>query len=109
MPIRGITMAHETINYHDRITYDPEILVGRPVVKGTRIAVDLVLEKLAANPDVDALVQDHPELTRDDVQAVLAYAQEKVADTPDFVSPQQFYREATQREDIRRILEALAK
>ena len=44
----------------------------------------------------------------DDVRAVLAYAHEKVADTADFVSPQELYREATRREDVRRILDALA-
>ena len=58
---------------------------------------------------VDGLVRAYPELTAEDVQAVLAFAQEKGADTPGFVSPQQFYREATQREDIRRILDALAR
>jgi hypothetical protein len=43
------------------------------------------------------------------VQAVVAFAQKKVSKAPEFVSPQQFYREAVEREDIRRILDALAK
>ena len=93
-------MARETIDLHDYIVDDPDSPVGKPVVKGTRIAVDQVLATLAANPDVDELVRDYPELTAEHVQAVLAFAQEKVADTPEFVSPRQFYREATQREDI---------
>jgi uncharacterized protein (DUF433 family) len=60
--------------YHERIIADPRILAGKPVVKGTRIAVDLVLEELAQNPAVEELLAAHPDLTRDDVQACLAYA-----------------------------------
>jgi uncharacterized protein (DUF433 family) len=57
-----------------RIIQDPEILVGKPVVKGTRIPVDLVLAKLAANPDLKELFADYPRLTIDDVRACLDYA-----------------------------------
>jgi uncharacterized protein (DUF433 family) len=101
-------VTHETINYRDHITQDPASMVGKPVVKGTRIPVDVVLTRFAANPDVDALLQDYPELTRDDVRAVLAYAHEQAAGSSGFVSPQQFYRGAMQRADIRHILDALA-
>lgn len=109
MLLKGSSMAHETVDYHDRIVRSPEILVGKPVVKGTHIPVELVLEKLAANPDIDELFLEYPRLTVDDVRAVFAYAREKVAEPPGFVSPQEFYREATRREDIKRILDALAK
>ncbi len=57
-----------------RIIQDPAILVGKPVVKGTRIPVELVLAKLAANPDLGELLQDYPRLTIDDVRACLDYA-----------------------------------
>ncbi|MBI2405244.1 DUF433 domain-containing protein [Candidatus Gottesmanbacteria bacterium] len=60
--------------YKNRITIDPKIMVGKPVVAGTRIPVDLVLGKLARNVDVDALLRDYPRLTREDIQAVLQYA-----------------------------------
>ena len=63
----------------DRIIQDPDILVGKPVIKGTRIPVELVLAKLAANPDLTELFQDYPRLTVDDVKACLTYAQELVA------------------------------
>ena len=53
---------------------DPRILVGKPVVKGTRIPVDLVLAYLARNPNFDDLFADYPRLTLDDVKACLAYA-----------------------------------
>jgi uncharacterized protein (DUF433 family) len=71
--------------YRERIIADPRILAGKPVVKGTRIAVDLVLEELAQNPDIAELLAAHPDLTRDDVQACLAYAKDLV--TGEEVSP----------------------
>ena len=60
--------------FKNRIIQDPEILVGKPVVKGTRIPVELVLAKLAANPDPDELFIDYPRLTIEDVKACLEYA-----------------------------------
>ena len=71
--------------HHDRIVADPRILAGKPVVKGTRIAVDVVLEELSHHPDVIELLAAHPDLTRDDVQACLAYA--KAVVTGEDVSP----------------------
>lgn len=62
-------------NYQDRIVQDPQIMVGKPVVKGIRIPVELVLAKLAQNPDLDELFADYPRLTREDVQACLQYAE----------------------------------
>ena len=64
--------------YERRITADPRILGGRPAVRGTRIAVSLVLEELAQNPDINELLAAHPDLTRRDVQACLAYAKAMV-------------------------------
>jgi uncharacterized protein (DUF433 family) len=74
------TMAAEqrTQGLLDRIIQDPNILVGKPVVRGTRIPVELVLAKLAANPDVQELLADYPRLTIDDVKACLAYAERLV-------------------------------
>ena len=71
-------MAQATARYLDRIVQDPEIMVGKPVVKGTRIPVEKVLDQLAYNPDLDELFAIYPELTRDDVKACLAYAQAAV-------------------------------
>ena len=58
----------------ERITIDPETMVGKPVVAGTRVPVELVLAKLAADPDPDEFFLGYPELTRDDVEACLRYA-----------------------------------
>jgi uncharacterized protein (DUF433 family) len=78
-------MKEDQRPYQERIIADPRILAGKPVVKGTRIAVDLVLEELAQNPAIDELLAAHPALTRDDVQACLAYA--KAIVTGEEVSP----------------------
>lgn len=71
-------MASESVT--ERIIQDPKILSGKPVVRGTRIPVELVLEHLAAIPDLDDLFAAYPELTIDDVKAVLAYAHLAVED-----------------------------
>ena len=71
--------------YTERIIADPRILAGKPVVRGTRIAVSLVLEELSQNPDIKELLAAHPDLTRADVQACLAYAKAMV--TGEEVSP----------------------
>ena len=69
----------DTQLYQERIVSDPRILAGKPVVKGTRISVDLVLEELSHNPEINELLAAHPDLTRTDVQACLAYAKDILA------------------------------
>jgi uncharacterized protein (DUF433 family) len=66
----------------ERIVQDPAILGGKPVVRGTRIAVEVVLDYLAHNPDFTELFADYPRLTIDDVRACFAYAERLVAATP---------------------------
>lgn len=69
---------------HEGISADPSVLVGKPVVKGTRISVELILEHLADNPDVVELFAAYPELTIEDVKAALAYARDVIeGDTVD--------------------------
>lgn len=102
-------MAHDAPPYADRIVQDPQSAVARPIVKGTTVSVEFVLATLAARPDIGQLLADVPPLTVDDVRAVLAYVRDRLAEPPTVVSPQDFYREATQRADIRRILDALGK
>ena len=77
-------MAADQPTYQDRIIKDPKIMAGKPVVRGTRIPVERVIEHLAANPDLTDLFGAFPELTREDVQAVLAYVLPKEADNPAF-------------------------
>lgn len=67
-------MANGKLNLHNRIIEDPARIAGKPVITGTRISVELVLEHLAHNPDLADLFGAYPHLTLDDVKAVLAYA-----------------------------------
>ena len=58
----------------ERIVVNPEILAGKPVVRGTRLAVEFILELLAAGQTEDELLANYPGLTHEDVLACLAYA-----------------------------------
>jgi uncharacterized protein (DUF433 family) len=56
------------------IQAEPSIMMGKPVIAGTRITVELILEKLAAGETIEQLLDAHPRLTREAVQAALAFA-----------------------------------
>lgn len=56
------------------IVSDPQVLMGKPVIAGTRITVELILEKLAAGESVEQLLEAHPRLTRPAVMAALSFA-----------------------------------
>lgn len=58
------------------IEIKPEIMMGKPVIAGTRITVELILEKLAAGETIEQLLAAHPHLTREGVQAALRFAAE---------------------------------
>ena len=70
----------------EHITIDPDICNGRPVVKGTRIAVQTVLEFLAAGDSTEDVLEEYPALTRTDVQACLNYASKLMANHYSVVS-----------------------
>jgi len=59
---------------NDRITADPKVLVGKPVIRGTRIPVYVILELLAAGNTRDEILQAYPQLTAEDVIAAIEYA-----------------------------------
>jgi uncharacterized protein (DUF433 family) len=61
-------------NFRDRVVVDPEVLVGKPVIKGTRIPVSLILNLLAHDYTFDRVIQAYPILTVDDIRAAIAYA-----------------------------------
>jgi uncharacterized protein (DUF433 family) len=56
------------------IVSDPKVMMGKPVVAGTRITVDLILEKLGGGESIEAVLESHPRLTREGVLAALRYA-----------------------------------
>jgi uncharacterized protein (DUF433 family) len=63
----------------ERIDINPAVMMGKPVIRGTRITVELVLRKLAEGASEGELLQDYPHLTRDDIRAAMAYGAASVA------------------------------
>jgi uncharacterized protein (DUF433 family) len=63
----------------DRIEVNPRVMLGKPVIRGTRIPVELVLRKLSEGASVADLVDAYPKLASDDVLAALAYAADSLA------------------------------
>lgn len=62
-----------------RITVNPEIFGGKPIIRGMRISVELVVSLLAQGDTVEGILADYPGLTREDIQACLAYAHAVIA------------------------------
>ena len=56
------------------IVSDPKVMMGKPVVVGTRITVEMILEKLAAGESVQQILEEHPRLTSEAIRAALAFA-----------------------------------
>ena len=65
---------------HERIEINPEIMAGKPVIRGTRIPVELILRKLGAGISTGAILADHPRLTLDDIRAAQTFAADYLAD-----------------------------
>ena len=61
-------------DWRDRIVVDPNVLVGKPVIKGTRMSVEFVVDLLARGWTFDQILHDYDHLTPEDIRACLAYA-----------------------------------
>ncbi|MBM3757996.1 MAG: DUF433 domain-containing protein [Acidobacteria bacterium] len=64
------------MDWQDRIIVDPKILVGKPVIKGTRLAVEFIVDLLAAGWTHEQIIENYPHVCWEDIQACLAYAAE---------------------------------
>lgn len=64
----------ETMRWQGHVERNPEVMLGKPVICGTRITVELLLEKLAADVTIEEILADYPRLKREDVLAALDYA-----------------------------------
>jgi uncharacterized protein (DUF433 family) len=62
-----------------RIIADPEIMMGKPIIEGTRITVELILTRLAEGRSVDDIVAEYPHLSREQVTAAIEYARDLLA------------------------------
>ncbi|MEM6654940.1 MAG: DUF433 domain-containing protein [Planctomycetota bacterium] len=71
----------------DRIVVDPDVLVGKPVIRGTRIAVEFVVDLLASGWSTADVVREYDHLQPEDVQACLAYASTVLQSERVFVTP----------------------
>ena len=65
--------------YTDRIGSDPKIMLGKPVIKGTRITVELILKKLSEGMTNEELLEAYPHLTREDILATLSYSADVIS------------------------------
>jgi uncharacterized protein (DUF433 family) len=70
----------QNVDLLKRITVDPAVMVGKPTIRGLRITVEQILKALAGGVTVDELLEDYPELEREDIQAVLLYASERISE-----------------------------
>ncbi len=63
----------------DRIQINPRIMMGKPVIKGTRVTVELILRKLSEGAEEGSLLDAYPRLTKEDIQAAIRYAADTLA------------------------------
>lgn len=63
----------------ERIEVNPEVMLGKPVIRGTRIPVELIIRKLSEGANEETLLEAYPRLTKQDIQAALAYAASSLA------------------------------
>jgi len=61
-------------NLLDRITINPKVMIGKPTIRGSRLTVEIILEKLAGGETEDKILEDYPILEREDIKACLLYA-----------------------------------
>lgn len=59
---------------HERISIDPAVMAGKPVIRGTRVTVELILRELGEGVTVERLLQGYPRITAEDIKAATAYA-----------------------------------
>jgi uncharacterized protein (DUF433 family) len=65
--------------FHERITIDPNLMFGKPVIKGTRVPVELILRKIAGGMSEVQILEHHPHLTVEDIRAAAAFAADHLA------------------------------
>jgi uncharacterized protein (DUF433 family) len=75
------------MNWQQRITVDPNVLVGKPIIKGTRISVEFVIDLLARGWTTEQILKEYDHLMPEDIQACLAYASEVLKTERVYVTP----------------------
>jgi uncharacterized protein (DUF433 family) len=75
------------MNWQERITADPQVLVGKPIIRGTRIAVEFVVDLLGQGWTSEQILNEFDHLTGDDIQACLAYASDVLKSERLYLTP----------------------
>ena len=78
-PYTSLVNRREFRITHNLIQSDPDVMTGKPVVRGTRITVETILRKLSCGESIEQILESHPRLTRESVLAALEYAAEAMA------------------------------
>ena len=75
-------------SWEERIEINPDVLVGKPIIKGTRISVEFVVDLLARGWTFEQVLEEYDHLTREDIQACLAYASNMLKSERVYLAPQ---------------------
>ncbi len=65
---------------HERIEVNPDVMVGKPVIRGTRIPVQMIMEELRGGMSVEEILEAHPHITTDDIRAARIFAEEYITE-----------------------------
>ncbi|MCG6142711.1 DUF433 domain-containing protein [Leptospira mtsangambouensis] len=67
------------MDYKARLTSSPEVLLGKPVIKNTRIAVDFILERLGEGMSIDHILEAYPSIVKEDILACISYSSDVIS------------------------------
>lgn len=67
------------MDYKKKITANPDVMLGKPVIKGTRITVELILKKLSDGASIDELLESYPSLKKEDILAAISYSADVIS------------------------------
>jgi uncharacterized protein (DUF433 family) len=79
LAVHDRAVGGSAVTVHERIEIDPGVMLGKPVIRGTRVTVELVLRKLADGASESDLLDAYPRLTRDDIHAAMRFAADTLA------------------------------
>jgi len=74
-------------SYQDHIESNPDIMLGKPVIKGTRVPVELILRKLGEGMEIQDLIKAYPHLTKEDILAAISYSADVIG-TEEIIAPE---------------------
>ena len=80
IPYKERKSVEQVMKRYDRIEINPNIMFGKPVIKGTRVTVEQILRKLAGGMTVEEIITDHPHLRKEDILAAQEFAADYLAD-----------------------------